>query len=121
MGSYRGDNTTGFQSPAQEYVEAVPDLPRDLRLEGPSRYAMRVSGDGLRERGIRDGDIVVVNAAADPVSNSVCIVVQHDEMVLATLHQQADGWAIRRGDKTVPVQDGVDVWAQVVALVRTKI
>lgn len=69
MASYHGDDTTGFQSPAQDYVEPVPDLPKALRLEGPGLYPMRVVGDGLEARGIRDGDIIIANAAADPASS----------------------------------------------------
>jgi DNA polymerase V len=122
MSTYRGDDTTGFQSPAQDYVEPVPDLPRALRLEGPGLYPMRVVGDDLIARGIRDGDIVIANAAADPKSNRVCVAFQAGEMVIATLHEITDGWAIRRGSgELVPVSDDVEVWALVNALIRTNV
>jgi SOS-response transcriptional repressor LexA len=120
--SYRGDDTTGFQSPAQDYVESVPDLPNELRLEGPGLYPMRVVGEGLASRGIRHGDIIIANAAADAKSNKVCIAFHCGEIVIATLHEDSDGWVIRRGSgETVPVTEDVEVWALVNALIRTNV
>jgi DNA polymerase V len=48
MGSYWGDETTDFQSPAQDYIEGVVDLRR------PGRYPVRVKGQALSERGPHD-------------------------------------------------------------------
>jgi DNA polymerase V len=122
MTSYRGDDTTGFQSPAQDYVEPVPDLPKILGLQGPGLYPMRVKGEGLRTRGIHGGDILIANAAADPKSNKVCVAFHAGEVVLATLHQTEDGWAIRQpSGELVPVEEEVEVWALVKALVRTDV
>jgi DNA polymerase V len=124
MGKYQGDDTTGFQSPAQDYVEVVPDLVKVLRLDRPGLYPMRVEGDGLAARGIFHGDIVIVNAAADPASNQVCVAVLRGETVIATLHQREEGWAIRRGSGelvSVDEDENVDVWGMVNTLIRTKV
>ena len=122
MGSYKGDDTTGFQSPAQDFVESVPDLPKALRLEAPGLYPMRVVGDGLLARHIRDGDIVVVNAAADPASNRICIAFHRGEVAIATLVQTDEGWALRKASgEVVPVIDDVEVWGLAEALIRTKV
>ena len=56
-GTYQGAETTGFQSPAQDHIEHVLDLSRVLDLGKPGLYPVRVRGEALRERGIRDGDI----------------------------------------------------------------
>lgn len=66
--AYRGDETTGFQSPAQDHIEGVPDLAELLELRHPQRYAVRVKGEGLRQRGIHGGDILVVNTDVEPRS-----------------------------------------------------
>lgn len=69
--AYQGDETTGFQSPAQDHVEAVPDLADLLELRRPQRYAVRVKGDGLKARGIHSGDILVVNTDGEPRTGKV--------------------------------------------------
>ena len=58
---YRGDETTGFQSPAQDHIEPVLDLAQLLDLRRPQRYPVRVIGQALSARGIHHGDVLVVN------------------------------------------------------------
>lgn len=40
----QGGETTGFQSPAGDYVEPVIDLAEHLDLRRPGRYPVRVVG-----------------------------------------------------------------------------
>ena len=75
MGEYKGDETTGFQSPAQDYIEGVVDLAAILDLRRPGRYTVRVKGHALAGRGIRDGDILVADAAAEPKAGKVCVAM----------------------------------------------
>jgi DNA polymerase V len=122
MAGYRGDDTTGFQSPAQDYVESVVDLAALLDLRRPEMYAVRVVGQELRGRGIEDGDILIANAAGAPASGKVCIAFLHGEAILATLHREGDGWWLRPSHKApVEISDEVEVWAIVKALVRSPI
>ena len=88
MADYRGDNTTGFQSPAQDYVEPVIDLAARLDLGRPHIYPVRVVGQALAARGIHDGDVLVANAAAHPKSGKVCVAIMNGDVVLATLRNE---------------------------------
>jgi SOS-response transcriptional repressor LexA len=65
-GDYQGGETTGFQSPAKDFIEHVLDLPSMLDLSKPSFYPVRVVGQAFKDRGIHDGDILIANAAAAP-------------------------------------------------------
>jgi len=47
MGSYKGGETTGFQSPAQDHIEEVVDLAALLDLRKPGIYPVRVVGQAL--------------------------------------------------------------------------
>jgi DNA polymerase V len=116
---YRGDQTTGFQSPAQDFIEAVVDLPALLDLRRPGRYPVRVKGQGFVERGIYDGDILVVDAAADPKPGKVCVVMIGGDVILAVLRRRAGEWLLRpSGADDMPIREDVEVWATVEALVR---
>jgi len=69
MSEYRGDNTTGFQSPAQDYIEGVVDLAAILDLlRRAGRYPVRVKGQALADRGIHVGDILVADAFDQPLA-----------------------------------------------------
>lgn len=119
MGTYQGDDTTGFQSPAQDYVEPVVDLAALLDLRRPGLYPVRVHGHELRSRGIHAGDILIANAAAEPVSGKVCVAFLQGEVMLATLTLKDEAWWLRPSSgEAVAVADDVEIWAIISALVR---
>lgn len=120
--AYQGDETTGFQSPAQDHVEAVPDLADLLELRRPQRYAVRVKGDGLKTRGIHSGDILVVNTAAEPRTGKVCVAFHLGDVVLAVLTEKDGAWWIEPANQpSQPIADETEVWAMIAALVRTEV
>lgn len=120
--AYKGDETTGFQSPAQDHVEAVPDLAELLELRRPQRFAVRVKGEGLRARGIHGGDILVVNTDAPPMTGKVCVAFLYGDVVLAVLTEKEGEWWLEPSDKAPqPVSGDVEVWAMIAALVRTEV
>ena len=122
MDQYKGDETTGFQSPAQDHIEAVVDLAALLDLRRPGRYPVRVKGHGLAARGIRDGDILVTDAASDPKPGEVCVAVVGGDVILATLHRRGAEWILAPGSgPLIAINGDVEVWAVVEALVRSPI
>jgi DNA polymerase V len=122
MGGYAGDETTGFQSPAQDHIEAVVDLAALLDLRRPHIYPVRVVGQALSARGIRHGDVLVVNAAGDPVVGKVCVAIVDGDVILATLAFKDGGWWLKPSTREPkPVIGDVEIWAVVDALVRFKV
>ncbi len=122
MRSYQGDDTTGFQSPAQDHIEPVIDLAAMLDLRRPQLYPVRVVGQALKARGIRHGDVLVVNAAADPVAGKVCVAIVDGEVILATLSFKDGGWWLKpSASDAKPVADEVEIWAIVESFVRFKV
>ena len=120
--AYKGDETTGFASPAQDHIEAVPDLADLLELRRPQRYAVRVKGDGLRQRGIHSGDILVVNTDAEPRTGKVCVAFLHGDVVLAVLTEKDGTWWLEPSNQPAQaVSDDTEVWAMIAALVRTDV
>jgi len=120
--AYHGDETTGFQSPAQDHIEAVPDLAELLELRRPQRYAVRVKGDGLRTRGIHSGDILVVNTDAEPRTGKVCVAFVHGDVLLAILTEKNGQWWLEPSNQPAQlVSDDTEVWAMIAALVRTDV
>ena len=122
VAAYKGDDTTGFQSPAQDHVEGVPNLFDYLDLTRPQRYAVRVRGNGLRSRGIHEGDILVVSTDTEPSSGKICVAFVHGDVVLATLSQNEGRWWIEPSDQSpLPLSEDVEIWAVISALIRTDI
>ena len=122
MPAYRGDETTGFQSPAQDHIEPVIDLGAMLDLRQPNRYPVRVVGQALKERGIHDGDILITNTASEPVAGRVCVAIIGADVILATLAHKNGVWWLRPSGAAPRIVEGdCEIWAVVEALVRTEV
>jgi Peptidase S24-like len=51
----------GFPSPADDYLEGEIDLNRHLIANRPATFLFRVAGDCMRDAGIFDGDLLIVD------------------------------------------------------------
>ncbi|GBD55730.1 S24 family peptidase [Gluconobacter wancherniae] len=89
--AYRGDRTTGFASPAADNIEDPIDLmAAALDLRQPSRYPIRVEGEALMGRGIKHGDILVVDSAVAPHTGIVVVATVGSEMRVCKLTQREE-------------------------------
>nr|WP_267298861.1 S24 family peptidase [Neokomagataea thailandica] len=122
--AYRGDRTTGFASPAADSVESTIDLMSAvLDLRRPSRYPVCVEGDVLTARGIRHGDILVVDSALPPKAGAVVVAAIGGELRVCELTQHAGAWWLRSAELEACVQvdeaADVSIWGIATGLVRT--
>lgn len=121
---YDGGNTTGFVSPAGDSLEGVLDLSEVLDLRRPHRYPVRVAGDGLRHRGIHDGDVLIACTATPPARGRVVVAMVGGEVLVAALARRGDGWCLKPGDTRqaeLPIRPDDEIWAVVTGLVRTEV
>ena len=51
----------GFPSPAQDYMEQAIDLNKELIKHPASTFYGRVVGDSMKDEGIEEGDILVID------------------------------------------------------------
>ena len=66
----------GFPSPAQDYLDIAIDLNKELIRNPASTFFGRVSGDSMRDEGLEDGDILVVDKSLEPRNGdtAVCFI-----------------------------------------------
>jgi DNA polymerase V len=81
----------GFPSPAEDYVETPLDLNEFLIQNKAATFLMRVDGDSMKDAGILDGDLLIVDRAAKPSSGSVVVVAVNGEYTVKRLRRTADG------------------------------
>lgn len=70
-----GRVSCGFPSPALEYSEPPLSIDELVSLREPSRWLLRADGDSLRDIGIYDGDVLVVDKALEPLNGDIVVVV----------------------------------------------
>ncbi|MGI4831355.1 MAG: LexA family protein [Janthinobacterium lividum] len=67
--------------PAEDYLETSLDLTEYLIENKAAPFMMRVDGDSMKDAGILDGDLFVVDRAAKPVNGSVVVAVNGEYTV----------------------------------------
>jgi DNA polymerase V len=79
--------STGFPSPAEEYIEGPLDLNRYLISHPAATFFVRVSGDSMIGAGIRSGDLLIVDRAVTPQHGNVIIAVINGDLTIKRLHE----------------------------------
>jgi SOS-response transcriptional repressors (RecA-mediated autopeptidases) len=72
----------GFPSPAQNYMNGTIDLNRVLVRHRETTFFARVEGDSMKDDGIGNGDIVVIDKSLDPKDGDIVIAHHDGEFVL---------------------------------------
>ncbi|MCU0608005.1 MAG: translesion error-prone DNA polymerase V autoproteolytic subunit [Candidatus Edwardsbacteria bacterium] len=105
----------GFPSPADDHIERHLSLDEHLIRHPESTFFMRVQGDALREAGIRDGDLLVVDRALPPTAGSLVVAVVAGEFALRRLGRDAAGrWGLEPdsppSDRAASAGEPTDLW-----------
>ena len=68
-----GGGTTGFPSPADDYVEGILDLNEFLGIRSHTCYFVEAKGDSMIDAGISEKDILVVDTSLEYRENDIVI------------------------------------------------
>ncbi|MBM5824284.1 MAG: translesion error-prone DNA polymerase V autoproteolytic subunit [Cyanobacteria bacterium M_surface_10_m2_119] len=92
----------GFPSPADDYIESRIDL-NDVLIRHPSStFFLRVSGDSMRDAGILDGDLLVVDRAIEPRAGRVVVAVLEGAFTLKYLNRHQGRWRLEAAHPDYP-------------------
>lgn len=113
----------GFPSPAEDFHVQRIDLMAELIKHPQASFLMRVRGESMREAGILDGDVVLIDRAITPRSGHVVITVVDGEFTCKTLQMRAGRIKLKAANPTFPDivpkdSQTVQVWGVVVAAIK---
>ena len=113
----------GFPSPAEDFAVKRIDLTQELVTHPQATFLLRVSGESMRDAGIFDGDMLVVNKALKPRHGQVVVAVVDGEFTVKYLYQRAGRVKLRAANATYPditPRDGqtLEVWGVVTASIK---
>lgn len=92
----------GFPSPADDYVERRLSLDEHLIQHKESTFFMRVAGHSMRELGIYDGDLLVIDRALPATDGCVVVAVIDGEFTVKQLHYTPQGKVLRAAHPDYP-------------------
>ena len=108
----------GFPSPVDDHVERRLSLDEHLIEHKESTFFMRVAGHSMREMGIYDGDLLVVDRAVPATHNSVVVAVIEGEFTVKQLLYTPQGKILRAAhsdypDVVVQAEHDFSIWGVV--------
>lgn len=83
----RTANATGFGAAADDYMERGIDLNEQLVRNKPATYFFRMKGDAMRDAGIFDGDVLVVDRSLKLVNGKVIVAILNGELLVRRFHK----------------------------------
>ncbi|MEY2659052.1 MAG: LexA repressor [Pseudomonadota bacterium] len=113
----------GFPSPAEDHQVQRVDLMAQLIRHPQATFLLRVRGDSMRDAGILDGSVVLVDRAIEPRNGHIVIAIVDGEFVCKTLSTRSGRMRLKAANPTYPdivPKDGqtLDVWGVVVATIH---
>lgn len=75
----------GFPSPADDYLRDSLDFNHDLIKNPEATFYGRVSGDSMRDAGINEGDIAVIDRSLQPTDGDVIVAYVNEEFTIKYL------------------------------------
>ena len=113
----------GFPSPADDYIEGRIDLNEHLIRHPAATFFVRVSGDSMSGAGIQDGDLLIVDRAAEVQNN--CIVVARIDDAFTLKRIRTKGRRVflmpeNEAFQPIEIVEGSDfeIWGRVVGSIR---
>jgi DNA polymerase V len=77
--------SAGFPSPANDYLEDCIDLNRELINNPDSTFFGRVKGVSMRDAGIDDGDVIIVDKSVKPADGMIAVCFIDGDFTLKKL------------------------------------
>ena len=99
------------------------DLMEQLIQHPQATFMLRVRGDSMRDAGIFDGDVVLVDRAITPAHGQIVVAVIDGEFVCKSLYQRAGRIKLRAANVTfadIVPKDGqtLEIWGIVIAAIK---
>lgn len=92
---YASPVEAGFPTPADDYLETVLDLNEFLVQRPAATFLVRVQGDSMREVGILDGSILVVDSSIEPQNGMIVLAIVDNEFTVKRLARIKQKWVLK--------------------------
>lgn len=85
----------GFPSPAQDHLEQAIDLNKELIKHPASTFYGRVIGDSMRDEGIEEGDILIIDKSLELLDDDLAVCFIDGEFTVKRVRLEPDAaWLV---------------------------
>lgn len=105
----------GFPSPAEDLGAKRIDILEKLIRHPQATYQMTVRGESMRDAGIFDGDVILIDRAISPRNGHYVVAIVDNEFVCKKYWQRAGQVKLKAANPTYPdivAKEGqiIEVW-----------
>lgn len=113
----------GFPSPASDFEENSLDLNTFLIKHKTSTFFAKVSGDSMKDAGIHDGDLLVVDRSLEATNRDIAVCYLNGEYTVKRLIFENDVvWLMPENDRyeaiKVDSENELIIWGIVISVVK---
>ena len=90
----------GFPSPAEDHAGKRIDVLENLIRHPQATYQMRVKGDSMRDEGIFDGDVILIDRAIAPRHGHIVVAEIDGEFLVKRLFLRNGRMKLKAGNPT---------------------
>jgi DNA polymerase V len=121
--SLKSNVRAGFPSPAEDFQAKRIDVLERLVKHPQATYSMTVRGESMREAGIFDGDVLLVDRAIKPSHGQIVVAVVDGDFTCKQLWQRGGRLKLKAANPTfadITPTEGqtVEVWGVVIASIK---
>jgi DNA polymerase V len=96
--------SAGFPSPADDFIDTAIDLNHELIKHPSSTFFGRVRGDSMKDLGIHNGDLLVIDKSLEPASGKVAVCYVDGEFTVKSLKIEKDNiWLLPANNSYKPI------------------
>lgn len=116
--------SAGFPSPALDFVDLTIDLNRHLIKHPSATFYGRVKGDSMKEAGIGDGDLLVIDKSIEPCDGKIAVCYIDGEFTLKRIVFDKEGlWLMPENKKYKPIKieehNDLQIWGVVTHVIKS--
>lgn len=112
----------GFPSPADDHLDGKLDLNLHLVRRPAATFFVRAQGDSMRDAGLFDGDLLIVDRAIAPQVLDIVIAAIDGELTVKRLKKSEGTWALSAENPEFSDirlgEAGCEVWGVVTHSIR---
>lgn len=115
--------SAGFPSPALDFVDLSIDMNKHLVKHPSTTFYGRVKGQSMKDAGIFDGDLLVIDKSLEPIDNKIAVCFIDGEFTIKRIKFDKDGlWLMPENEAYQPIkvteENQLVVWGIVTHVIK---
>jgi DNA polymerase V len=116
--------SAGFPSPADDFIELTIDLNREFIKHKDTTYFARVKGHSMKNVGITDGDLLIIDKSLEPQNNKIAVCQIDGEFTVKRIKIEKDiVWLIAENEDYEPIkvtpENNFMIWGIVIHSIKS--